>query len=96
MINCKKVSFSGHAVQRMYERAISKSQVLLVIKSGNIIADYPDDSPYPSYLLNGIANSRHLHLVIAVDNSDSSCYIVTVYIPDPAQWTNNYQSRRKK
>ncbi len=96
MINCKKVSFSGHAVQRMYERAISKSQVMLVVESGNIIAEYPNDTPYPSYLLNGIADNKPLHLVIAVDNSDGSCYIVTVYIPESSQWTDNYQSRRKK
>ena len=96
MIHCKKVSFSGHAVQRMYEREITKSQVLFVIETGSIIAQYPDDSPYPSCLLNGNADSRPLHLVVAVDNSDSSCYIITAYIPDPFQWTDNYQSRREK
>ncbi|MCK5232415.1 MAG: DUF4258 domain-containing protein [Desulfobulbaceae bacterium] len=94
MIKCKKISFSGHAVQRMYERRISKFQVMSVVESGAIIAEYPDDTPYPSYLLNGIADNKPLHLVVALDNSNSSCYIVTVYIPDPAQWTNNYQTRR--
>jgi hypothetical protein len=78
----------------MYEREISKSQVMSVVESGNIIAEYPNDTPYPSYLLNGIVDNRHLHLVVAVDNSNNSCYIVTVYIPDPNQWTDNYQARR--
>jgi len=94
MIKCQKISFSGHAVQRMYERGISKFQVMSVLESGTVIAEYPDDAPYPSYLVNGIADTKPLHIIVAVDNSDSSCYIVTVYIPDPTQWTDNYQSRR--
>ena len=94
MIKCQKVSFSGHAVQRMYERQISKLQVMSVVESGTIIAEYPNDTPYPSYLLNGITGNRPLHLVVAVDDSEGSCYIVTVYVPDPTQWTDNYQSRR--
>ena len=94
MIKCQKISFSGHAVQRMYEREISKFQVMSVLESGTVIAEYPDDTPYPSYLVNGTADTKPLHIVVAVDNSDSSCYIVTVYIPDPTQWTDNYQSRR--
>jgi hypothetical protein len=78
----------------MYERQISKAQVMSVVHSGTIIAEYPNDSPYPSYLLSGTAENRPLHLVVAVDESASSCYIVTVYVPDPNQWTDNYQSRR--
>ncbi len=79
----------------MYEREISKSQVISVIETGTIITEYPNDTPYPSYLLNGVADKKHLHLVIAVDHSSSNCYIVTVYIPNSAQWTDNHQTRKK-
>ena len=44
-MECKRISFSGHAVQRMFERGIREKDVIEVIKTGKIIASYPDDDP---------------------------------------------------
>ena len=45
--------FSGHSVQRMFQRGVGKDDVMAVVSSGEMTADYPDDSPYPSRLLLG-------------------------------------------
>lgn len=45
--------FSGHAVQRMFEREISPAEVREVLKSGETINEYSNDNPYPSKLILG-------------------------------------------
>ncbi len=78
--------FSGHALRRMFERKISKDDVLEVIRSGEVIEDYPDDLPYPSCLLLGLVQERPLHVTIAVDRPHKTCYVITAYPPDPDLW----------
>ena len=43
--------FTKHALQRMYERSIFEEDVESVIIHGEIIKEYPNDTPYPSYLV---------------------------------------------
>ena len=45
-----RITFRVHAVQRMARRKISVSDVSQVIQSGEVIEDYPEDTPYPSRL----------------------------------------------
>jgi hypothetical protein len=47
-MECERVVFSGHAVQRMFQRGIGRHAVLEVIAAGEAIAEYPDDTPNPS------------------------------------------------
>lgn len=45
--------FRGHAIQRMFERAVTVDDVVLVLREGETIESYPDDKPYPSRLVLG-------------------------------------------
>lgn len=47
--------FRLHAIQRMLERHITESDVRHVLFAGERIEDYPQDTPYPSYLILGYA-----------------------------------------
>lgn len=40
--------FSGHALQRMFEREITIEAVKTAVASGEVIAEYPDDRPDPA------------------------------------------------
>lgn len=42
------IIFKDHAVLRMFERGISKNEIVEIIESGEIIEEYNDDYPYPS------------------------------------------------
>lgn len=64
-MDCAEISFSGHALQRMFERALDKDVILDVINRGEVIAEYPNDSPYPSYLLLGFVSGEPVHVVLA-------------------------------
>lgn len=48
---------------------IGEKDVRLVAGSGEMIADYPNDTPYPSCLVLGFVQGRPLHLVTAVDHT---------------------------
>jgi len=94
-MECERISFSGHAVQRMFERSIKEHSVIEVIKTGEIIASYPDDDPYPSFLVLGFANDIPIHVVTAKDDESGNCYVITVYIPKSMIWRLGYSERRE-
>ena len=96
MMICDRVVFSGHAVRRMFERRITKEEVLEALTAGEAIAEYPDDEPYPSVLLLARVEGRVLHVVAAEDAGSHTCYIVTVYLPDPDLWTPDFRTRRTR
>ena len=89
-----KIIFRGHAVRRMFERGLSVEDVRAVLASGETIADYPDDTPYPSRLVLGFQGARALHVVAAYNAIDDETIIVTAYEPDPGVWEADF--RRKK
>lgn len=95
-MDCKKIVFSGHAVRRMFERRIIREDVILVVRQGEIIDEYPEDRPFPSHLTLGFINGQPLHVVIALDRETMTCYVITVYFPDKLVWYEDFRKRRKK
>ena len=86
--------FSGHAIQRMFERGIGRDEVLAVIAQAETIAEYADDKPYPSRLLLGSAGTKPLHVVLAFSEGDGVCIVVTVYEPDRDNWSEGFRERK--
>ena len=95
-MECKEVKFSGHAIRRMFERKLDRKAVTEVIQSGEIIAEYLDDSPYPSYLFLGFVRGLPLHVVVAFDKVREACYIITTYVPDDRQWHEDFKTRKRR
>jgi hypothetical protein len=93
-MECKNVVYSGHAVRRMFERKITEENIFEVIKSGDLIAEYPNDVPYPSYLLLGFPGNTPLHVLIAKDQENGDCYVVTTYVPHLEIWNDDFKTRR--
>lgn len=89
------VKFSSHAIQRMFERDIPKTDVIKAIEEGEVINSYPDDKPYPSYLSLIFIGDRPLHIVFAENMDEKEIIIITLYIPDTEIWTDDFKSRRK-
>ncbi len=79
----------------MFDRDLDEQAVVAVLKTGEMIADYPDDQPYPSQLLLGFVQHRPVHVVAAMDYASKTCFVVTAYRPDPAVWSTDYKTRRK-
>ena len=86
--------FSGHAVRRMFERAIAVADVVALIRSGEVIERYPQDQPLPSYLLLGFIDGEPLHVAVGVEVGDRRCVAVTVYRPSVELWDDDFRTRR--
>lgn len=43
-----KLIYRKHAIMRMFERGISEADIRKIVSTGEAIACYPDDRPYPS------------------------------------------------
>jgi hypothetical protein len=94
-MRCGEVVFSVHAVKRMFFRGIRKTDVSSAVEAGEVIADYPDDRPYPSVLILGHAGTLPIHVVVAYYQDMSRCIVVTVYVPDPGAWRPDLRRRWK-
>jgi len=88
-----KLIFRIHAIQRMFERHITEADVRHIIRTGEVIANYPDDKPYPSRLILGWRKMRPLHIGAADNSDENQIIIITAYEPDPAQWTSDFRRR---
>lgn len=95
-MDCATVSFSGHVLRRMFERGLSQQAILDTLAGGEVIADYPDDRPYPSWLMLGFVDAEPLHVVVAREPESRNCFVVTAYRPDADIWAEDFRTRRPK
>jgi hypothetical protein len=87
----------SHAARQMMhpDRMISTADVRKVIFEGKIIEDYPEDARGHSCLILGYGeDQKALHVVCSP--KDEYLAIITAYVPNPDQWTDDYESRRKR
>jgi len=93
LIESGEILISHHARVRMFERNISTDELIAIIRSGEIIEEYPDDEPCPSVLMLGLIDAVAYHSVIAV--CSDHIRVVTVYIPEENKWIE-YRKRRNE
>ncbi|MBI5789154.1 MAG: DUF4258 domain-containing protein [Candidatus Schekmanbacteria bacterium] len=91
------VLYTRHARAEMRDEEfgqIMENEVCEAISAGEIIEDYPGDTPYPSMLILGeTLAGRSLHVVCAYARQDNLAIIITVYQPDPGLWIE-YKRRK--
>lgn len=90
-----RLIFRVHAIQRMFQRRISVDDLGQVLATGEVVEDYPNDTPYPSRLLLGWCGSRPIHVVAAENVATQETIVITVYEPDLTQWEPGFKRRRQ-
>ena len=85
----ESIIFSNHAIIRMFERRITREEVFEALAVAEIIEIYIN-----SMLCLGWSQERPIHIVIAPDLSSRQRKIITVYEPDPLQWTQDWKRRK--
>jgi hypothetical protein len=91
-IQCGVYRISDHAVKRMIQRAIKRSDVIEAILCGEIIEEYPKDKYWPSCLIYGkTKGGRDLHVQVS---NPPHVVIITTYDPDPAEWMDSRTRRQ--
>ncbi|WP_144822672.1 DUF4258 domain-containing protein [Marinobacter piscensis] len=94
MKQCTSVKFSGHALRRMFDRKLSTEEVIFTIQTGETIIGYPDDKPYPSELRLGWVSDKPVHVVVAQNQENNECYVITAYVPSSEIWSDDFKIRR--
>jgi len=67
----------------MFFRGISQAEVRAAIQLGEVIEAYPDDDPFPAYLLLDFVKGRPIHIVFSYDQETDTGYVVTAYSSFP-------------
>lgn len=94
-MNCDKIVFSDHIISQMFRRNISLEEVKFILNNGEVIREYSDDNPYPSFLILGFIVHRPLHLLVAKDSDTGICIMVTVYEPDKNVWSPDFKTKNQ-
>ncbi len=91
----QQIEWRRHALERMFERGITKTHAREVILYGEIVEEYENDKPYPSALFFMQIDGRPLHVLAAIDVEMPKAYIITVYEPSLEKFDSDYKTRKK-
>jgi hypothetical protein len=92
----KRILYLPHALRQMLRpaRIISAEEVRRVIHEGSMVEDYPDDPRGHSCLMLGFGvEGRPIHVVCAP--REDYVAIITAYIPEAGEWSDDYTKRMK-
>ena len=92
------IKWTAHALERMQERDIERTDVIACIKNGRIIEQYLESYPYPACLILGKvknANSLVMPIHVVVGQGNGYIWVITAYIPDETEWINGFSMRKE-
>ena len=91
----RRLKWSLHSSEKMTERGIMRSDIINCIEHGEIIKEYPDDTPNPSYLIFGQdLQGKILHTVVGY--TKETLFIITAYYPDTTIFESDLKTRKKR
>ena len=87
------IIMTSHVNARCLERVIDSSDILEVLRHGEIIEDYPNDYPYPSCLLLAFPKPcMPMHVCCGVGGG--KLHIITAYYPKAEKWESDMRTRK--
>ena len=86
---------SVHAMERLQERGITKSDVYSALTNGKIIEQYPDSFPYPACLVLGL-DEKEIKIHVVCGCNGAVIKIITAYYPDEDKFDSSGENRKEK
>jgi len=94
MVKEEKIRWTNHVIVRLFQRNISQKDIEKALLTGEIIEEYENDYPFPSYLVYGLnLNNEVLHIVCGVNETE--LWIITAYYPDNIKWEKDLKKRKE-
>ncbi len=87
------IEWRRHALERMLERDISRKEVKLTLRDGEIIENYETDVPFKSALFFYIG-LKPIHVVASLDETTKTIYVITAYVPSITHFHEDLKTRR--
>ncbi len=81
--------------EKLRQRRIKAQDIEQAIKAGVLIEEYPDDPRGASCLILGLVGERPLHVLCGRLDAEE-ILIITAYQPDPAEWEDDWKTRKKR
>ena len=98
-----RVVYTDHGEEKRRTEDISTADVRSILEDGFLLRRYPEDEPFESYLVLGwiegparlgtYDRGRPIHVVAADDDERGVTWLITVYEPDPEEWTDEVKWR---
>ncbi len=90
-----KIMWTKHGLERLQERHITRADIICCLTNCEIIEEYVDDKPNPSYLVLGFTvSSRPIHVVVGV--AQDFLWLITTYYPTCEKWSEDFRVRRNQ
>lgn len=84
-----------HTLEKMMTRGISRTEILEVLETGEVIQRYDYDKPFPSALILGFPSARPLHVVVSFDKESHLVFVITAYEPDIDIFEPDFKTKKK-
>jgi hypothetical protein len=94
-IKSDRFEWRKHTVARLAERNISQDMIMEAIMQGEIIEDYPHNTPFPSCLILSWVKGKPYHVVVSFDETLEIGYIITAYEPNLDKFEPDFRTRRR-
>ncbi len=91
----QRVLWTYHVNMRVRHRAVRRSVVFDAVSAYEIIESYPDDKYLPSYLVYFNYDGSVYHVLFATDTEHGNVRVITVYRPEPRQWSSDLKRRQE-
>ena len=89
------VRVSSHALVEAEADGLMLNEIEAATFAGECIEDYPDDPRGPSCLVLGHrADGSAVHHLWGFDEPAEQAILITVYLPDPQRWSEDFRRRR--
>lgn len=80
-MNLRRLVFRVSAVRRMFAKRIMDADVRYTLATGEIIAQFPPEEPYPARVMEAFPRSRPTRVILAEDAEGRETVILTAYVP---------------
>jgi len=94
-VEAGKYAVSFTHTEKLRQRRIKAHDIEYAVKSGDIIERYPDDPRGTSCLILGVVGNRPLHVLCGCLDAEE-ILIITAYEPGPAEWEDDWKTRKKR
>ena len=90
------VRVSSHALREAEADGLLLPQIEFATGAGECIEDYPTDPRGPSCLILGRWRKVPVHALWGFDEPSRQAILITVYLPDPQRWSDDFRKRRPR
>jgi hypothetical protein len=92
----QRIRWTYHATMRLAQRSLTSSMLTNPEAALEILENYPDDKYLPSYLVRVAADGALFHAQIAIDTEGNNIRVVTMYWPNPLEWSLDFRARKER